>query len=221
VVVLAGAALAFLGLARAAARRDALDPCWRTPRCAECGAAVPVGTAVCPHCGGVEIGDLWAQLRRDRPAERSRVRLGWVTHRRELRRHYAALTADAPEWGFLYRFLASDMGLLLSAYARFMWSGLSLDPDDPADMRWWASALLIVAGGVGLLGAAGGFRSWAMGLAVLSALLASSLAVAVAGPRAMVERDPLGGGSLSAGVSEAAEALRAEVNAGAGADDLR
>ena len=102
--------------------------------------------------------------------------------KREQRRRYAVWAVENPEWAGTFRFLASDLAMLGQAYVVFLASGMSLDPDDPADMRWWAAALLLLAGGFGLLAAAGHYHTWVMGLAVLLALLTGSVAVAVAGP---------------------------------------
>jgi hypothetical protein len=218
IAALAGAALAFLALAGAAARRDARDPSWASFRCAGCGALVPAGAVACPRCHSLDVGDQWALLRHDRPAERHRALQSWAARKREQRRQYAAWGAENPEWAGVFRFLAADLAMLGQAYVRFLASGMSLDPDDPADMRWWAAALLLLAGGFGLLAAAGHFHAWGPGLAVLLPLLAGSAAVAVAGPRAMAERDPAAGAALAPEVREAAAALGAEVNAGTGPD---
>ena len=103
----------------------------------------------------------WALLRHDRPTERHRAWRAWAARKRVQRRQDAAWAAARPEWAGLFRFLASDLAILGRAYGRFLASGLPLGPDAPADMRWWAAALLLLAGGVGLL-AAGHFRSWAL-----------------------------------------------------------
>ena len=204
-VALGGAALAFLACGAGAARRDASDPSWATWRCADCGALVAVGAAFCGRCHSVAVGDQWALLDRDRPNVRYRALRAWSLRKREQRRQYAAWAEASPEWAFVYRFLVSDIAFLGRTYLSYTMSGMSLDPDDPADMRWWAAAMLLVAAGFGLLAGAGHFRSWSMGLGLALALLASSVAVALAGPRAMAE-----------GVPVADVPLRAEVNAGSG-----
>ena len=151
------------------------------------------------------VGDQWALLDRDRPNERYRALRAWSLRKREQRRQYATWAAESPEWGFVFRFLVSDLAFLGRTYLSYTMSGMSLDPDDPADMRRWAGAMLLVAAGFGLLAGAGHYRSWSVGLGLALALLASSMAVALAGPRVMAE-----------GVPVADVPLRAEVNAGAG-----
>jgi hypothetical protein len=205
VLALAGGAAAFLLLGARAARRDAADPVWRSWRCADCGGRVAVGAAVCPACHSVSVGDQWALLDRDRPAARFRVLREWQRRKVEQRRGYAAWAAEAPEWAFVFRFLASDIAFLGRGYLLFLASGMSLEPEDPAEMRWWSAALLLVAAGFAVLAGAGHFRSWSMGLALGLALLASSIAAALAGPRTMAESAPT-----------AHVPLQAEVNAGSG-----
>lgn len=215
VVILALASAAFLGLAWVAARSDELDPSWGSLRCAGCGALALAGTVVCPRCHSLDIGDQWALLRHDRPSERHRAVRAWTTRKRDLRNQNTSGAQGPSDWTGALRFLASDLGMLMQAYIRFLCSGMSLDPDDPADMRWWGAALLLVSGGFGLLGGAAHFHSWPMGLAVLFALMTTSLAVAVAGPRAMAERDSTGireNDARSPETREAAVALHVEVN---------
>ena len=149
----------------------------------------------------------WALLRHDRPTERHRALQSWAARKREQRRQYAAWGAENPEWAGVFRFLAADLAMLGQAYFRFLASGLPLGPDAPADMRWWAAALLLLAGGVGLL-AAGHFRSWALDLAVPLALLGESATVAVAGPRAMAEGPPAPGRLRALGVGGAGDRRR-------------
>jgi len=153
----------------------------------------------------VSVGDQWALLDRDRPAARYRVLREWARRKQEQRRTYALWRAESPEWGFVFRFLVSDIAFLGRGYLHFLVSGMTLEPEDPAEMRWWSAALLVVAAGFGLLAGAGQFRSWNTGLAVGLALLASSVAAALAGPRAMAESVPT-----------AHFPLAAEVNAGTG-----
>src|SRR5215217_4844377 len=123
IAALAGAGLAFLALARAAAQRDARDPSWASLRCADCGALAAAGTRVCPRCHSLAVGDQWALLGHDRPAERHRALRAWAEQKRAQRRQYAAWAAEAPEWATVFRFLASDLAMLGQAYVRFLWSG--------------------------------------------------------------------------------------------------
>jgi hypothetical protein len=204
-LALGGAALGFLALGVSAARKDAADPVWRTWRCADCGATVETGATVCPRCHSVDVGDQWALLQHDRPNARYRALRAWSQRKLEQRRMYASWAEESPEWGRVFRFMVSDVAFLGRAYMVYVMSGMSLDPDDPADMRWWAAALLLIGAVFGLLGGAGHFNSWNMGFGLALALVASSAAVALGGPRAMAERVP------DAGVP-----LQVEVNAGSG-----
>jgi hypothetical protein len=204
-VALGGAGLIFFAFGVGAARRDAADPSWRTWRCADCGALVEVGAVFCPRCHSVDVGDQWALLYHDRPNARYRALREWSQRKLEQRRMYAAWAEESPEWGHVLRFMVSDIAFLGRSYLGYLLSGMSLDPDDPADMRWWSAALLLVAAFFGLLGGAGHFHSWSMGFGLALALVASSAAVALGGPRAMAECVP------DAGVP-----LQVEVNAGSG-----
>jgi hypothetical protein len=200
---LGGAGLTFLALARTAAGRDARDPSWAVWRCASCEARVPAGAVVCPRCSSLDVGDPRARRRRGGPAPRHEAVRAWAAPAQddgangegeeEAAREGAGVWALGAVGARLARF-GRTAGGAGTAYVRFLTSGMSLDPDDAADMRWWAAAMLLLAAGFGFLAVAGHSHAWAPALAVFGALVAGSAAVALAGPRAGAEGEGEGEG---------------------------
>jgi hypothetical protein len=120
-----GGGLFCLGMAWAGARRAAADPAWRLARCAECGAAVPAGAAVCRRCRGLAVA----------PGAWSPSGSGPTTARAEPGAERGA--GDGSLAGVWFRATA-PMAAQLSA--NYTW-------------RNWAGVLLICAGLTGAIGA--------------------------------------------------------------------
>ena len=157
-------AAAFARERREARARAALG---QAPWCNECGAAVPVGRAICPRCHSADVGP----ARRPLPAPRTAARVGereWDGAARP------QLVPVGPFWG------------ATAWYVRGLLGFEPADPGSPVELRWWASRLLLVGGGFTAAGAVAEVArdsfdlhgAWLTGLAVL--LVAGAAGVAAA-----------------------------------------
>ena len=169
--------LTFLALGTLAAWREEQDPFWTRRRCTACGETASDVAIFCLRCGSADIADQSAHRRRSRPWD------AWDRKREDRER---SIEMDrrhgvyAPFWK------------IFGWYVRFMTGGMGMDPDDPADMRWWASMMVLVASLFAALGTASEFGGWTMAFPVLFAALGTSFAIAVFGPRSMSERTGIG-----------------------------
>ena len=168
-----GGGMAFLGLAQLGAWKDEQDPFWLRRRCTACGETASDTAVFCARCGSVDIADQASHRRRSRP---------WDLWDRKREDRERSVEMDrrhgvyAPFWR------------VLGWYVRFMTGGMGMDPEDPAEMRWWASMMVLVAALFAALGTASEFGGWTMAVPVLFAALGTSFAIAVFGPRSMSER---------------------------------
>ena len=176
VLALTAGSAGFLALGAVATRRDARDAYWRTRRCASCGLGVPDRATRCPACGSAALVGPRHPLERDRPAEQRRQAQAAAERQRDTARRNRELGLFAVPFRYFGR------------YVTFLQSGFGLDPSDPAEMRWWAAALLLLAGLFATVGVATEFGAWAPGVPVLAAALGASMAAAHLGPHAMAER---------------------------------
>jgi hypothetical protein len=176
VLALAAGSAGFLALGAVAARRDARDAYWRTRRCASCGLGVPDGATRCPACRSTALVAPRHPLERDRPAEQRRRARAATERQRDAERRNRELGLFAVPFRYFGRYVA------------FLQSGFGMDPSDPTEMRWWAAALLLLAGLFATVGVATAFGAWAPGLPVLAVALAASMAADRLGPHSMLER---------------------------------
>ena len=169
--------LGFLALGTLAAWREEQDPFWTRRRCALCGETASDTAVFCARCGSAELADQAMHHQRSRP---------WDVWDRKREDQERSIEMDrrhgvyAPFWR------------ILGWYVRFMTGGMGMDPDDPAEMRWWAAMMVLVAALFAAIGTASEFGGWAMAVPVLFAALGSSFAITVFGPRSMSERTSIG-----------------------------
>jgi hypothetical protein len=162
-----GAGLGCLTVAEVKARREGRAARTPRPHCADCGAAVPTGAAVCPRCGGVRVG---AQPG-GRRWERSQA-----TAMSTALRAAGGPTAQPGRIGWL-----PPAGFAaLSWYVRGLVGAhyVYVEPASPEALRWWASRLLLIGGLLAALVAAGEIGTWLAALPVLGAGAGSSIAIA-------------------------------------------